>query len=763
MMRQWQFLLWLALVWPGHSQTYTPQNIATILGFENSSGAGVFPAGWYGNAAGIVTDNQFVHSGKYSARIDRSASSTPSFSDIDQYIPIDFAGTTIQWRGWIKMQNVSDYVALWAREDDANANNVQFATMQGQGVSGTADWQQYSITMPWNPQAKTLYFGFFLSGAGAAWVDDLELLVDGVPVAQAPNRVLTVLDTDHQFDNGSGVALTTFSNTQIANLATLAKVWGFVKYHHPAVTSGQHHWDYDLFRVMPQVLAASDQATALAAISAWIANLGPVSPCTNCATLVANDLALNTNLSWLTDTSLLGANLSLTLQNIYANRSPASSQFFISLVGGAANPSFDHELAYAALKIPDAGYRLLALFRFWNMVQYFYPNREIMSDDPSDTNYWSEVLLDSISRIGLAQDSFTYQQELIRFIARINDTHANLWTTLAARPPYGTCYLPVDLRFVEGSAFVLRNTDLSGGPPSGLLPGDLITQLDGASVSDLVTQWMPLYADSNQAARLRDMAEYLTRGTCGQSTVVVDRGDQTLTLNPNRLPPSSIDFSRTYSHDLPGPAFQMIAPDVAYVKISAVKQVDCASDILAAAGTRGLIIDIRDYPSDFPVYVLGGMLVTEPTPFAWFTHGDVANPGAFHWWQVVQLTPSAPHYHGKVVILVDETSQSSAEFHAMAFRAVPGAVVIRSTTAGADGDVSTVLIPGGLNSYISGLGVFYPDKRPTQRVGIIPDIWLTPTIAGLRAGRDELIEAAIHHIRGTKPKRKGPLSAAAPM
>src|ERR1019366_7274688 len=150
--------------------------------------------------------------------------------------------------------------------------------------------------------------------------------------------------------------------------------------------------------------------------------------------------------------------------------------------------------------------------------------------------------------------------------------------------------------------------------------------------------------------------------------------------------------------------------------------------------TRGLIIDIRDYPSDLPVYVLGGMLVTEPTPFAWFTHGDVANPGAFHWWQAVQLTPSAPHYHGKVVILVDETSQSSAEFHAMAFRAVPGAVVIGSTTAGADGDVSTVPIPGGLNSYISGLGVFYPDKRPTRRWGSFPTICFRRPLRGFALG-----------------------------
>jgi C-terminal processing protease CtpA/Prc len=356
------------------------------------------------------------------------------------------------------------------------------------------------------------------------------------------------------------------------------------------------------------------------------------------------------------------------------------------------------------------------------------------------------VLADSIPAIGLAPDSFTYQQELIRFIARINDTHANLWATLAARPPYGTCYLPVDVRFVEGSVIVLRNTELSGGAASGLLPGDLIVQLDGNNISDDITQWAPLYADSNQAARLRDMAEYLTRGSCGPAQVVVQRGSDTVSLQANRLPASDIDFSQTYSHDLPGPAFQMLAPDVAYVKISTLKQTDCAADIQAAAGTKGLIIDIRDYPTDFPIYELGGTLVTQPTPFVRFTFGDASNPGVFRWSAPIQITPLAPHYGGKVVILVDETTQSSAEFHAMAFRTAPGAIVIGSTTAGADGNVSTVPIPYALSSYISGIGVFYPDRTPTQRVGIVPDIWVSPTVAGLRAGRDELIEEAMRQI-----------------
>jgi C-terminal processing protease CtpA/Prc len=98
---------------------------------------------------------------------------------------------------------------------------------------------------------------------------------------------------------------------------------------------------------------------------------------------------------------------------------------------------------------------------------------------------------------------------------------------------------------------------------------------------------------------------------------------------------------------------------------------DAAKYVNAAEGTKGLIIDIRNYPSEFMVFSLGSLLVDAPTPFARFTRGDPANPGAFHWGTSLQLTPQQPHYAGKVVILVDEVSQSSAEYTTMAFRASP--------------------------------------------------------------------------------------------
>ena len=59
-------------------------------------------------------------------------------------------------------------------------------------------------------------------------------------------------------------------------------------------------------------------------------------------------------------------------------------------------------------------------------------------------------------------------------------------------------------------------------------------------------------------------------------------------------------------------------------------------------------------------------------------------------------------------------------------------------------------LPGGLSTMISGLGVFYPDKRPTQRVGIVPDVEVRPTIAGILAGQDELLEEAIKRILGAE-------------
>ncbi len=60
--------------------------------------------------------------------------------------------------------------------------------------------------------------------------------------------------------------------------------------------------------------------------------------------------------------------------------------------------------------------------------------------------------------------------------------------------------------------------------------------------------------------------------------------------------------------------------------------------------------------------------------------------------------------------------------------------------------MSRIILPGGIPTGISGIGVYYPDGSETQRVGIVPDIEVKPTIEGLKAGRDEVLEKAIEII-----------------
>jgi C-terminal processing protease CtpA/Prc len=276
------------------------------------------------------------------------------------------------------------------------------------------------------------------------------------------------------------------------------------------------------------------------------------------------------------------------------------------------------------------------------------------------------------------------------------------------------------------------------------MPGDIVSAIDGMPVAKSIEQWKPFYNGSNDAAVLHDISYDVLRGPCGEVTVRAVRDQQELQLKAKRF----MMANKIHTHDLPGPAFRLLSSDVAYLKLSSVKAADAAHYIESAARTKGLIVDIRNYPSEFVVFALGSLLVDRETPFARFTAGDVETPGAFHWTEPVKLSPKLPHYAGKIVILVDEMSKSQSEYTAMAFRASPNALIVGSTTAGADGNVSRIPLPGSIGGMISGIGVFYPDKRPTQRLGIIPDVEVKPTISGIRAGRDEVLEEALRQILG---------------
>jgi C-terminal processing protease CtpA/Prc len=739
------FLLALALASMPPSPAQARDDKSGVLTFE-AAGTAKPLDGWNGSPSGaegaLFLDSTVVHEGRYAGRIERTAASPGTFSAFALALPVDFSGDTLELRGWLKLENVSTHAGLWQRQDGP-AGTYAFDNMEAHPNTGTVDWKEYSVRLPLHPKARTVSVGVLLEGTGRVWADDLRLLVDGKPLAEAPAlaRAPTVLETDHEFDGGSGVTITEVTSTQVANLVLLGKVWGFLKYHHPAAVLGQRHWDYELFRVLPAVLAARDRAGAQQACDSWVTSLGQVPPCTTCVAL-PEGRPMAPRLEWLSDRQRLGADLSGRLRAIHAARLKVDEQFYVAKIEGIGNPDFNTELAYADLKEPDAGYRLLGLFRFWNMVEYWYPYRDIMQED------WDGVLAESVPRLIEARGRDEYQAAMMAAIARIHDTHANLWSSLDVQPPRGKGTVPVVVRFVESRAVVTGYSNPRLGPATGLQVGDVIRAIDGVAVDELVRSRRPMYAASNEASQRRDMGRRLLRGDPGRVRLSIRHDGRSRDLEVERAPLDSIEATAGRTHDHPGPTIRRLSDDLAYLKLSSVKGDEVADYLSKAAGARCLVIDIRNYPSDFMVFALGQHLVKEPTPFARFTTGDVTNPGSFDWTEPLALDPEEPTFEGRVAILIDEATQSSAEYTTMAFRSAPHAIVVGSTTAGADGNVSPIPLPGGLRGMFTGIGVFYPDKSPTQRVGIVPDVRVTPTIAGIRAGRDEVLEMAVRQVLG---------------
>src|SRR3974390_480359 len=111
---------------------------------------GDVPGGWNGVPPGTVfTDNKVFHGGRASVRFERQSGSPSSFSAVTRSLPIDFGGATIELRGFLRTEDVSDFAGLWLREDGESAGTaLAFDNMQARQLKGTTDWKEYSISLP---------------------------------------------------------------------------------------------------------------------------------------------------------------------------------------------------------------------------------------------------------------------------------------------------------------------------------------------------------------------------------------------------------------------------------------------------------------------------------------------------------------------------------------------------------------------------------------------------------------------------------------
>jgi hypothetical protein len=538
-------------------------------------------------------------------------------------------------------------------------------------------------------------------------------------------------ENDKEFINKSGIRIEQYNSQTIENLTVLCKVWGFIKYYHPAVAEGKYNWDFELFRVMPLIINSKSEDERNRILSNWIKGLGRIKHSKEFTTLNPDSIKMYPDIDWIEDENKLG-DVSRQLVKIKLAKRDSEKLDYIEFPMNDY-PFFKNEEAYSHLSFPDDGFRLLALFRYWNIIQYYFPYRYLIEEN------WQDMLPLFIPRFIDAKNGLEYRLILLNLIAKIHDTHANIWNDPKLEEYIGRNIAPLEITFIENKAVVT----LVYGDDCLLKVGDVIVSANDVPIDSIIQRKLRYTPASNYSTQLREIASNLLRTNDNELTICYERNGKLLLDVLKVYSIKEIKIPDKYHQDKS--CYQVLDNNISYIYLGSTQE----GTIPDSISSKGMIIDLRCYPSSEKIEGYWDFLQLYPssTGFAKLTYGNASHPGLFTYSETMEAGKDNPQYYKeKKIILVNELSQSHAEFMAMKYRCSPNTIVIGSITAGADGGVVSLTLPGGISTSISGSGVYYPDGRETQRIGIVPDIEVKPTIKGIREGRDEVLEKAIEII-----------------
>ena len=698
------------------------------LDFEEYSKNENLPKGWiqWGDSK-LKIDSTNAFSGKNSMLI--NVSEGESFGSVAYKLPANFKGKKITLEGYMKYENATDgFVGLLIRIDQ-DGQSVGFDNMQNQKLQGNSEWKKHKVTIDFKENADEIYVAGIIVGKGKAWFDNFKVTIDGKPIESLKTieKELSIVDKDNEFDSGSKFEISNLNEIQNRNLFVLGKVWGFVKYHHPTIAEGKISWDYELFRILPKI----DNKNFDNELVKWINKLGTFKTTTQ-KLPKESEIKLLPNTKWISNTNLISTELSELLQKVnQAERS--DKNYYIQLYKNVNNPDFTNEKVYSKMKYTDTGIKLLAVFRYWNMIEYFFPNRHLMDEN------WDTVLEEFIPKMVATKDKEEYTLALLELIGKIQDTHANIWRYNSVLDTYfGENIAPLKIKFVENKAVVVKLEDEF--KDANVKVGDVILAINGTKVQDWIKNNLKYFPASNYPTQLRDVSRKILRSNDNSVQLTIENKSEIKDVTINAI-------KYKYFNEEPI-SHRIINDNIGYIYPGTLKKGEIKEIMDKFLEKKGLIVDLRCYPSDFIVFSLTRYLLNEKKDFVKFTAADIKTPGLFTFrgGEMQVGGKNKDYFKGKVIILINEETQSNAEYTTMALRVAPNAIVLGSTTAGADGNVSGITLPGNIFTYISGIGVLYPDGSETQRVGIIPDIKMEPTIKGIRDGKDELLDKAVELI-----------------
>jgi hypothetical protein len=557
------------------------------------------------------------------------------------------------------------------------------------------------------------------------------------------------------------------TDQKIKNQETFAKVYGYVKYFHPSDEASQINWSkFSAFGSKEMDKCKSDEQVVKTLNKLFI----PIAPSVKFS--ISNEkpefdkkFITPENLTgyrltyWQHEGVSIGMKLKSTYKSLRVNR----------VLGKEGDKIFSYQPEFGAIitkKISDHIYcqiplvlycnnkstypkadtilfknlkdelnkfdyntemlslRLGNIINVYNVFQHFYPYFNVAKVN------WDDELKKALSRSYNDKTPKDHLITLQRFTSPLKDGHCSVYcSTITNYTP------PIGWEWIENKLVI---TNLNTANPN-LRKGDIVTQING-----IVPEKYFEEVYSRISAGTKGWLNYIAK----RMSLAGDRGSiLKITVNDKTI--DLIRNETNYPLSKDKPCYRQIGDSIWYLNIDRI-EMDTINKLLPALEKcKAIICDARGYPNNNHEFITH-LMKSDDTTSSWMQipqiiYPDQENITGYSKQNWLQMMKAKKPYLGdkKVVYIIDGSAISYAESCMGYIEGYKLATIIGQPTAGTNGNINPFDLPGGYTMAWTGMKVLKHDGSQHHGIGILPNIYVSKTIQGIKEGRDEFLEKAI--------------------
>ncbi|MGI8811260.1 MAG: hypothetical protein ACR2IH_01870, partial [Pyrinomonadaceae bacterium] len=249
------------------------------------------------------------------------------------------------------------------------------------------------------------------------------------------------------------------------------------------------------------------------------------------------------------------------------------------------------EKPYAEMEFPDKEYRLLALFRFWNVINYFFPYKDLIGAD------WNDVLPKYIPHFEADKDTPEYRLTASKMVAEIHDSHGFFNAPRLKVPPPVLYFPPIIEGYAENQTYIRGVLDET----SAFKVGDVVLEMDKVPTAKVLETFTVRTAASTPQSMMRQVHGYgIFRGAKDSNAVFKVRGldGKLRTVETVRsVAGDDARFADFFNRKRKTPVVSILPSGFAYVDLDRLQPDEVDKMFETIKNTPAVIFDMRGYPN----------------------------------------------------------------------------------------------------------------------------------------------------------------------